>query len=408
MEQINNIVLGQQPLNFLQNKCKSLILKKLSTLSGAHLTIDDGFSQHQLGDELSSVAATMHVADPQTYVNIVRGGSIAAAEDYIDGKWGSPDLTKLIRVFAIAQDKMDTIEAKQNWLTKFKNALFHRGNKNTLKQAKNNILAHYDLGNALYQKFLDDNMVYSSAIFEHPQQSLEQAQLNKFELICQRLDLKATDSVVEIGTGWGGLAMYIAEQYGCQVTTTTISDEQYQYVQQQLKKRGLLHKVVLLNKDYRELTGQYDKLVSIEMIEAVGKEYFEQFFKQCHKLLKVGGKSLIQSITIADYRYHHYSNNVDFIQKYIFPGGCLPSVTVLNQNMAEHTSLVPESLYDFGYDYARTLNLWRERFTRAWQDINKLGYDQRFYRLWHYYLCYCEGAFMENKVSCVHLVANKR
>ena len=407
MEQITEQ--AQQTLNrtWWQKNCRTLIIKSLKPLTGAKLEIRDGKDSVSFGSEDAEINAVMIIRDPQTYVNIIKGGSIAAAEDYISGLWTTPDLTALIRVFAIAETQLDSIENKQSLLSKFKNWFQHKSNKNSLSQSKQNILAHYDLGNELYKRFLDKEMVYSSAIYAHQGQSLEDAQQNKFELICQRLHLTASDQVVEIGTGWGGLAMYIAENYGCHVTTTTISNQQHDYVEQQIKQRGLDDKITLLNKDYRLLEGKYDKLVSIEMIEAVGKEYFEQFFSKCNELLKPGGKSLIQAITIADQRFEHYSNNVDFIQKYIFPGGCLPSVAVMTDQLAKHTQMVPEALFDIGLDYAQTLNDWKERFLHTWHDIQEFGFDERFKKLWLYYLCYCEAAFLERKVSTVHLVARK-
>jgi cyclopropane-fatty-acyl-phospholipid synthase len=407
MEQVSSQAQSKSSLSWWQQKCKNLLINHLGQLTDAGLTIIESKERIQLGDQDAALQGIMEIHDVQTYANIVKGGSIAAAEDYIDAKWSSPDLTQLIRVFAIAQDQVDDLENNASWFSKLQNWLMHFANRNSLQQAKKNIMAHYDLGNELYKRFLDKEMVYSSAIYAHQSQSLEDAQQNKFQLICERLDLKDGDSVVEIGTGWGGLAIYMASNFDCHVTTTTISEQQHAYVKDRVAKLGLENKITLLKEDYRKLDGQYDKLVSIEMIEAVGKEYFHQFFQKCNSLVKSKGKMLIQAITIADQRYESYSNGVDFIQKYIFPGGCLPSVNVMTEQLTKHTQMVTESIHDIGLDYAQTLNEWRIRFLDSWSELKELGYDDKFKRLWLYYLCYCEGAFLERKVSTVHLTARK-
>ena len=313
----------------------------------------------------------------------------------------------MIRIFAKAQQQTDKLEAKKSWMNRIKNSLTHWQNRNTQSGSKRNILAHYDLGNELYTRFLDTEMMYSSAIYPAETSSLEQAQNYKLKTICERLCLKNTDHLLEIGTGWGGLAIYAAKHYGCRVTTTTISDAQYQYAEARIQKLGLSNLITLLKEDYRDLTGTYDKVVSIEMIEAVGYEFLPSFFKQCNDRLKAEGKVLIQAITIADQRFDYYKNNVDFIQKYIFPGGFLPSVNILSQHITEHSDLVVESLDDIGLDYARTLNDWRTNFLSSWSELTQFGYDDDFKRLWLYYFAYCEGAFLERSTSAVHLVARK-
>ncbi|MBA6341393.1 class I SAM-dependent methyltransferase [Colwellia sp. MB02u-10] len=349
----------------------------------------------------------MNIHDSSAYRDFVKGGSIGVAEAYIAGKWSSPDLTAIVRIFARAQQETDALEKQRPWLTKLKDTLLHRSNGNSQAGSKKNILAHYDLGNELYSRFLDPEMMYSSAIYPNEEASLAQAQLHKMSTICQRLELTADDHLLEIGTGWGGLAIYAAQQYGCKVTTTTISDAQHAYAKERIEQLGLADKITLLKEDYRDLTGEYDKLVSIEMIEAVGFEYLPSFFKQCNARLKPGGKLLIQSITIADQRFDHYKQNVDFIQRYIFPGGFLPSITVLTGHLTEYTGLVTESINDIGLDYAKTLAHWREAFLNSWPELKPFGYDEEFKRLWLYYFAYCEGAFLERATSTVHLVARK-
>ena len=313
----------------------------------------------------------------------------------------------MIRIFAKAQQHTDTLESNKSWLNKIKNAISHWQNRNTTKSSKRNILAHYDLGNELYTRFLDKEMMYSAAIYPSEQATLAEAQCHKLETICQKLELKKDDHLLEIGTGWGGLAIYAAKRFGCKVTTTTISDEQYNYAKNRVEQLGLSNQITLLKNDYRELNGKFDKIVSIEMIEAVGYEFMSGYIKQLNQRLKSGGKLLIQSITIADQRFDYYKNNVDFIQRYIFPGGFLPSVTELTKQMTAHSDLVIEHIQDIGLDYAKTLAHWRDNFLASWSELNQLGYDDTFKRLWLYYFAYCEGAFLERSTSTVQVVARK-
>ena len=356
---------------------------------------------------LDIIKGKIHIHDMSVYKDFVKGGSIGVAEAFIAGKWSSPNLTNVIRIFAKAQQQTDKLESKKSVFNKIKNAITHWQNRNTQSGSKRNILAHYDLGNELYIRFLDPQMMYSSAIYPSPTTSLEYAQLYKLKTICERLSLTKDDHLLEIGTGWGGLAIYAAQNFGCKVTTTTISDAQYEYAEQRVKALNLEDKITLLKKDYRELTGAFDKVVSIEMIEAVGYEFLPSFFEQCNDRLKEGGKLLIQSITIADQRFEHYKNNVDFIQRYIFPGGFLPSVNVLSEQLTESSEMVIEGLHDIGLDYAKTLADWRSSFLDSWTELTHFGYDEQFKRLWLYYFAYCEGAFLERSISTVHLVARK-
>ncbi len=349
------------------------------------------------------VAATIEVKHPGFYSRLLQGGSIAAGEAYMDGWWDSPDLTALMKLMALNLRALDKLEEQGSWLTKLLYKFSHWSNRNSEENSRKNIHAHYDLGNNLYEAFLDTNMLYSSALYNRADDSLEQAQINKMDRLCQQLELKPTDHVVEIGAGWGAMAIYMAEQYGCQVTTTTISEEQHAYAEQKIKERGLENRITLLKEDYRNLIGTYDKLVSIEMIEAVGKQFLPSYIKVCESLLKSGGLMAIQAITIADQRYDYYSNNVDFIQKYIFPGGFLPSVTSLTQATTKYSDLVMRDLFDIGLDYAKTLNEWHLRFNRAESEVRSFGYDDRFVRMWRYYLSYCEGGFLARTISAVHM-----
>jgi cyclopropane-fatty-acyl-phospholipid synthase len=407
MEQVDVQPQVEADLSWWQKRYKNIFLTYLKNITQGCVRVIQGAEVHVFGNEAASLTSDILVSDPEFYGKAIKGGSIGFAESYIDGDWRTSNLVDLLRVFAINQNESDKFEKLTSAFNKLSNKWFHFTNRNTKSQAKKNILDHYDLGNELYTRFLDTEMVYSSAVFESPEQSLEDAHLNKFKHICDALELSSEDHLVEIGTGWGGLAVYAAKNYGCKVTTTTISDAQFQYASDKVKQLGLEQQVTLLKKDYRLLTGQYDKLVSVEMIEAVGKEFFHEFFKQCEALVKPKGKMLIQAITIADQRFESYSNGVDFIQRYIFPGGCLPSITQLQQNLTKHTTMVTQNIMDIGIDYAWTLQHWTQRFLANWNDIKPHGYDEKFKRLWLFYFAYCEAAFLEKKVSTVHLLAAK-
>ncbi|MGV2986929.1 class I SAM-dependent methyltransferase [Vibrio sp. E150_011] len=406
-------LVSPQTLTTMQKTARNIAFNCLYKLDIGCLTIIESFEKEglgskQIGERFGSPQrgqpnAVIEVKHPDFYRRLLKGGSIAAGEAYMDGWWESPDLTCVMELMARNMAALDTIEAKSTPLTRILYWLGHWGKRNTLENSRENIHAHYDLGNSLYETFLDERMLYSSAIYNSSSDSLETAQLNKMERLCQQLQLTSDDHVVEIGTGWGAMAIYMAQEYGCQVTTTTISDEQFDYAQNRINQLGLNEKITLLKEDYRLLEGQYDKLVSIEMIEAVGKQFLTSYLQKCQSLLKPNGLMAIQAITIADQRYDSYSKNVDFIQKYIFPGGFLPSVTALTTACTKHTDLVTRNLFDIGLDYAETLSDWRERFEQALPTVRKLGYDERFIRMWRYYFCYCEGGFRAKSISTVHM-----
>ncbi len=409
MEQIEGLAAFEKA-NWLNRRCRSIVHSVFEKLSYGQLEVVEGTTHllfPQSTNDEPSIKGKIHIHHASVYQDFVKGGSIGVAEAFIDGKWSSPDLTSVIRIFAKAQQQADEFDKKKSWLNKIKNSFFHWQNRNSQSGSKRNILAHYDLGNELYTRFLDPEMMYSSAIYPTEESTLAEAQLHKLETICQKLELTTEDHLLEIGTGWGGLAIYAAQNYGCKVTTTTISDAQFDYANERVNQLGLTDKITLLKKDYRELTGIFDKVVSVEMIEAVGLEFLPSFFQQCNNRLKTGGKLLIQSITIADQRFDSYKNNVDFIQRYIFPGGFLPSITVLSQHITQHSNMTIESLNDIGLDYAKTLADWRTGFLSKWTELTEVGYDEEFKRLWLYYLAYCEGAFLERATSTIHLVARK-
>ncbi|PQJ84341.1 SAM-dependent methyltransferase [Aliivibrio sifiae] len=398
---------NHKSMRWIDGMARKVLLDYLGKMTQASLTINDEFGQVVLGDPLAYLKAVVEINNTEAYRKILFGGGIGASEAYVAGWWTSPNLTKVIQVLGREEGVLDRVENSFSKLVQFFDLINHKRNKNTKEGSKKNILAHYDLGNEMYKTFLDKEMLYSSAIYPNVDANLEEAQLFKLHTICERLELKEGETLLEIGTGWGALAIYAAQHYGVNVTTTTISDAQYDFAEQRVKALGLEDRITLLKQDYRTLEGQYDKLVSIEMIEAVGHEYLSTFFDVCSRHLKPEGKMLIQAITIADQRYDQYRKSVDFIQRYIFPGGCLPSVSVMANKVAQNTDMVITSLHDIGLDYAKTLRHWYERFDDANSDLKQMGYGDDFIRLWQFYLCYCEGGFLERKISTVHLVAAK-
>lgn len=399
-----------QPFNtsWVERTCKGLFIRVLKQLPEGYLILkENGKLVASFGNSQDDLHAEVDILDPRAYQHLLLGGSVASGETFTDKLWDTPNLTNVIRIFARNLPTLDAWEKKFAWVTMPFMKLKHFARRNSRVQAKKNISAHYDLGNQLYTKFLDNTMMYSSAVYPDSNASLADAQTYKLDLICQKLQLNEQDHLVEIGTGWGGLAVHAAKHYGCRVTTTTISDEQHAYAQEWIDKEALADKITLLKKDYRLLEGQYDKLVSIEMIEAVGKRYLPEFFAKCSALLKPNGLMLLQAITIDDRRYDSYANSVDFIQKHIFPGGFLPSQFVINQHLKKHTDMMIRDLHDIGLDYAQTLKDWHLAFDSVKHELEPLGYDERFARMWQYYLNYCEGGFLERAISTVQLVISK-
>lgn len=390
-----------------QATAKSLLFKLLANMQDGYLTLQEKDQTYHFGNAGSRLVAHVVVHDIGVYSKIMTGGSIAAGECYFNGLWDSPDVTAVIRVMVRNAALIDTLDHRFSALSQLGQRFWHWANRNSPSGSKKNIVAHYDLGNDFYRLFLDPTMMYSSGVFNTAETSLHEAQLQKLDDICQHLQLKPGEAVIEIGTGWGGFALYAAKHYGVNVTTTTISEEQHAYAEAQIKAQGLQDQITLLKEDYRHLQGKYDKLVSIEMIEAVGHRFLPTFFQTCNQLLKPTGKMLIQAITIADQRYDRYRKQADFIQRYIFPGGFLPSVEVMNKQIARHTDLKVVGLSDIGLDYAVTLKHWSERLKAVRRELPGLGLDQQFYRMWQFYFHYCEGGFRERLISTVHLVAEK-
>ena len=396
-------------LRSTQDLARHFLLKVLSRIRVGSITIYDGEDTHHFGndDNPGEPHAEIVVPDRAAFGKVLTGGPIASGEAYIDGDWSSPDLTMVTRVFSANMAAMESMQSSQHWYTRLALRIAHAMNRNTHEGSKRNISAHYDLGNDFFKLFLDASMMYSSAIFDAGETELETAATAKLDEICRQLELKADDHLLEIGTGWGGMAIHAATHYGCRVTTTTISREQYEYARARVRELGLEDRIEVLCEDYRALTGQYDKLVSIEMIEAVGHDFYSSYFSCCSQLLKDDGKMVIQAITITDQRYDRARRSVDYIKRYIFPGGCLPSLEVIAKHLAQDTDMQMVHLRDITLDYARTLAAWRERFAERLEDVRAMGFDDRFVRMWEFYLCYCEGGFRERIIGTVQLAFAK-
>ena len=384
-----------------------LLFRLLGDLQQGSLTVREGNQTFHFGDASAALHADVEVLSSSVYRRLLTGGSLAAAEAWMDGEWETHQLTTLLHILALNGKTLGRLESGFRLLGKPVERLRHWMRRNHRQQARENIAAHYDLGNTFYAQFLDEELLYSSALFTSPDQDLTAAQKAKMARLCDQLALTPDDHLLEIGTGWGAMAEFAARHYGCRVTTTTLSYEQFCWAQARICRAGLQDKVQVLLCDYRDLTGEYDKLVSVEMIEAVGKTFLPEFFRTCQARLRPGGKMALQAITIQDQRYRDYSKSVDFIQRYIFPGGFLPSITAMNELMTRHTDFVVRNLFDMGPDYARTLTHWRTRFLHAWQEIEKLGFDERFRRMWLYYLGYCEAGFNARTISVVQLTAER-
>ena len=403
---------------------RRLVLQRLASLAEGELELIDpgaGEGQEQrlrFGARTSAcpLHATLRVQDPHFYAAVALGGALGAAEAYVEGLWHSDDLVAVVRVMARNRQVLGDLERGLARLVVPLRKLAHALRRNSRAGSRRNIAAHYDLGNDFYRQFLDPTMMYSCALFdgldEDAPGALQAASLAKLDLVCRKLELKPGDEVVEIGTGWGGFALHAARGYGCRVTTTTISRQQFKYAREQVHRLGLEDRVEVLLEDYRDLTGprfqgRFDKLVSLEMIEAVGYRYLDGYFATCSGLLKPQGMGLIQAITLADQEFERYRRNVDFIQRYIFPGAQLLSLSAITRCLARSTDLTLFHLHDITPHYASTLRLWRRSFLEHAAEIRALGFSESFLRLWEYYFCYCEGGFEERVIGDVQLLLTK-
>ncbi len=400
---------GTKKPSFSTSLARWLVLRRLRGLRKDRLVIVEGDQRWEFGDITGNaeIVARIIVHDPRSYAEVAFGGTIGSGEAYMKGYWTTDNLTAVMRVLLRNRELLNSMETGLARITEPAHKFFHRFNRNSKNGSRRNIAAHYDLGNDFFRLWLDESLMYSAAVFDEPTMTLEEASQAKLKLICDKLELSPADHLLEIGTGWGGLAVFAAKNYGCRVTTTTISAEQHDYARERVRKEGLENRVTVLLEDYRDLEGRYSKLVSVEMLEAIGHEYVDTYFAKCSELLEPDGLMLLQTITIADDQYERAKRSVDFIQRYIFPGGSLSSVRVLENAVARNTDMRLHDLQDIGIDYAVTLQHWRERLFAKLAEVRELGYPDEFIRMWDFYFCYCEGGFMERAIGDVQLLLTK-
>ncbi len=382
------------------------LFSHLAKISGGRITIIDGDERHTFGTG-DGLQATITVCDPAFYTDMAFGGSIGAGEAYMAGFWSVDDLTALIRIIVLNRRALMDMEGGLAKVTAPLHWLLHALRKNTKEGSRKNITAHYDLGNNFYSLWLDETMTYSCNIFEHDDATLEEAAIAKYDRICKKLRLSQKDHVLEIGTGWGGFASHAARNYGCRITTTTISQQQHDWAKERIAREGLSGRIEFLLEDYRDVTGTFDKLVSIEMVEAVGHHYLDTYFRTCSELLKDDGMMALQAITITDQAYKAHVRSPDFIKRYIFPGSLIPAITAITNAVARSTDMKLFHLEDITPHYVRTLHTWRERFFANIDGVRKLGYPESFIRMWEFYLCYCEGGFEERYIGDAQMIFTK-
>jgi len=389
---LSSSLIDEDNSGLLTRIARRLVHKQLSRITMGEIVLRENHTDYYFGQVSDDfpLRVTIDVKHSSLYRDVAFGGSSGSGEAYMNGSWHCSDLVGLVRIFLRNRAVLDSMDYG---LTRFRaplEKLMHRLNRNTRKGSRKNIHAHYDIGNELFRLFLDETMMYSSAYYA-----------------TDEMDLAQAAHLLEIGTGWGGLALHAARHYGCRVTTTTISEEQYQLATERVNRAGLTDRVTVLKQDYRDLDGQYDKLVSIEMIEAIGHQYMDTYFEKCATLLKADGLMLIQAITIREQLYESALSDVDFIKKYIFPGGFLPSAGAMTEAIGKCTDMKLFHLQDIGPHYARTLRDWRDNFFSRLEDIRSLGYSEEFIRLWEYYFCYCEGGFIERDIGTVQMLLTK-
>ncbi|MBS1791088.1 MAG: class I SAM-dependent methyltransferase [Acidobacteria bacterium] len=354
--------------------------------------------------------ATIKILNPVFFKKCILYGEVGFGESYVDGDWESDDVVGLLSWFLINLEHASTSQKRQLPLTDLLlvfNRLRHKLRANNQANAKRNISEHYDLGNGFYKLFLDPSMTYSCGYFSSPDASLEAAQTEKYDRLCRKLKLTASDRVLEIGGGWGGFAVHAARHYGCQITSITISEEQLKYAKERVAAEGLSNQIEFQLTDYRNVTGKFDKIVSIEMIEAVGHEYFKSFFKACHELLNRYGLLAIQAITCPDSRYESHRKNVTWMQKHIFPGGLLPSIGMMNKFINETGDLQLHDLEEMGLHYARTVATWRENFNHKLESVLAMSFNEKFIRKWNYYLLSCEAGFLTRNFTVVQAIYSR-
>lgn len=400
---------GPTSNGLISNLARKLFLETLAHASGGSLEVVCPEKTYRFGEsDGENLHAVLAINNERFFRRAVFGGDVGVGEAYMDGDWSTPDLVSLVRFGVRNLEKMEAGNRFLGALSRTADFLTHRGKRNTQAGSQKNIAYHYDLGNDFYRLFLDPSMAYSCAYYESAVDSLETAQHRKYEVICRKLQLRPADHLLEIGTGWAGFAAYSAANYGCRITTTTISQRQHEYARVLFSQLGFASdRIELLFEDYRNLRGQYDKIVSIEMFEAVGYEHYDDYFGACDRLLKPDGTVLLQTITMQEAKFDQYRKQSDWIKKHIFPGAELASVSEILRSLVRCTRLQAFHLEDIGMHYALTLREWRRRFLGNLPQVKRLGFDDRFIRMWDYYLAYCEGAFMERYISDVQLLLTR-
>lgn len=391
---------------WLQALAERGLRHRLRHVESGGLTIA-GADGPQFYGTASDLHANVTVHSPLFWTDVAFGGTLGAAESYILGRWSADDLTALCRIFGRNLALMDGMERGWSGAASQAARALHALRRNTRRGALANIEAHYDIGNEFFRLVLDETMSYSCAVFESPCEPLESASLRKINLACRKLDLSPSDHLLEIGTGWGALAIHAAQRYGCRVTTTTVSREQFRLARRRVREAGLARRVEVILRDYRDLEGRYDKIVSIEMVEAVGHEFLPAYFSTCSGLLADDGLMLLQAILMAEHRYESYKRSADFIQRYVFPGSCLLSMAAISRAVAEGTDMRMIHLEDLAPHYPETLRRWRANFRARQPEIQALGYSEGFARVWEFYLSYCEAGFEERLIGNVQLLLAK-
>jgi cyclopropane-fatty-acyl-phospholipid synthase len=407
VDRVANRISDLKKPTLLSSFFKKNILKKFTNLEFGYIHLTDASESYSYGNDSSKMKVEIEVLSPEFYVFLGSGGLLGVTEAYTAGYWRADDIVTLIRLMiknSVVMEKLDSGWAK---LIKPINTYIHRKRQNTLSGSKENILAHYDLSNDFYKLWLDETMTYSCGVFDNEKSTLKEASIEKLDRICRKLDLQPNDNLLEVGTGWGSFAIHAAKEYGCHITTTTISDAQYEYAKQRIIDEGLEDKITLLNQDYRKLTGTFDKIISIEMIEAVGHEYVQLFFEKISKLLKKDGLFALQGITFNDHKFDEYKHSVDFIKKYIFPGSCLISISQITNAIKNRTDLEIVNLEDISKHYAKTLYEWRKNFINVLPEVRKLGFTEPFINMWEFYFIYCEAGFIERNIGDYQLVFAK-
>jgi cyclopropane-fatty-acyl-phospholipid synthase len=405
-ERTSGLPIGFSPKRgFFENA----FVSQLRKITKGTLQIDTPSDSLILGDSSKEgIHAKIRVSEKVFFRKACLGGSLGVADSFANGDWTSPDLVMLFRLFLQNQEAMDGMEG--GWAT-FLNKVarwgYAIGQKNTIKGSRKNIALHYDLGTDFYELMLDPTMTYSCGIFATPESTLEEASIAKYDRIIEQLDIKPGHHLLEIGCGWGGFAHRLAERTEATLTATTISERQYKFAIERIHKNGWEERIRIVKQDYRNLSGKFDRIVSIEMIEAVGHEYLPAYFSKISDLLASDGAAMIQGITMPDHRYAQYLKEVDYIRTRVFPGSCVPSASAMIAAAVERSDLRPAALHDFGHHYARTLREWRLRFKENENKISSLGYNDSFRRAWEYYLCYCEAGFEEGYTGDVHLLLAK-